>query len=308
MYFFMSKPWTAEQEVDKALAKDLIAQQFSSLSPASVQLMGKGWDNTVFRVNGKYVFRFPRRQIAVGLLEQEWQVLPKVAQRVSLDIPAPLFLGKPTDAYPWPFVGYQFVSGRTMCQARLSRDQRAACAAPLGGFLRELHSISGEHAREYGVGEYAFGKIDRAKRIAEKLPIIADLGLSPHVPELLQLLEQVCGAVLPEGEPVLVHGDMYARHLVVDDNNALSGVIDWGDLHVDSIAVDLQIAFSFLPKSAHDQFFQEYRAEVSAQARDYALLRALYSMVMIVAYSHDIGDKDLLDEGLVGLELLAEHA
>lgn len=304
----MTNPWTAECEVDQALAQSLIEEQFPQCRPVSVQVIGKGWDNTVFRVNGEYVFRFPRRQVAVGLLQQEWRVLSHIAERVSLKIPKPLFLGKPTDAYPWPFVGYCFVPGRTVCQARLRHDQRATCAAPLGKFLRDLHNISAEQAQRYGVEEYSFGKIDRAARIAEKLPILAELGVSPHIQQLEKVLERVGATIAPEGRQVLVHGDLYARHLIVNDNNVLSGVIDWGDLHVDSFSADLQIAFSFLPKSSHDNFFQAYGFYVSAQARDYALLRALHSMVMVVAYSHDVGDSDLLSEGLVGLELLADHS
>ena len=39
--------------------------------------------------------------------------------------------------------------------------------------------------------------------------------------------------------PVFVHGDLYSRHLLVDDAGRPCGVIDWGDCHVGDPAVDL---------------------------------------------------------------------
>ena len=51
--------------------------------------MGAGWDNTAYLVNGEWVFRFPRRTIAVPLLEAEGRVLPKLAPRLPLSDSAP---------------------------------------------------------------------------------------------------------------------------------------------------------------------------------------------------------------------------
>lgn len=56
-----------------------------------------------------------------------------------------------------------------------------------------------------------------------------------------------------EGPPTTLHGDLYARHLLVD-RGRLIGVIDWGDLMAGDPAVDLTVAVTFLPRAARASF------------------------------------------------------
>src|SRR4051812_35619656 len=113
----MTQPWSAEHVVTDSLARSLIEAQFPELALARVELLGTGWDNTAFCVNGACVFRFPRRQFAVPFLENEMRLLPALALLVPLAIPNPRFVGRPTEAYPWPFAGYPLLPGRTACAA-----------------------------------------------------------------------------------------------------------------------------------------------------------------------------------------------
>ena len=68
-------PWQAECEIDVELARRLIEEQCPQLAPADLEPAGQGWDNTVFRVNRRWVFRFPRRQIGADLLDAEVAIL-----------------------------------------------------------------------------------------------------------------------------------------------------------------------------------------------------------------------------------------
>src|ERR1700676_2615249 len=142
----MQRPWTAEIEVSAALAQVLIESQFAELAPIRIAPLGVGWDNTAYRVNGEYVFRFPRRQIAVELILTETRLLPLVAPRLSLPVPVPKFVGQPTERYPWPFSGYRMLAGRTACAAGMDDRQRIAAAEPLARFLAALHAIDADEA------------------------------------------------------------------------------------------------------------------------------------------------------------------
>jgi aminoglycoside phosphotransferase (APT) family kinase protein len=104
---------------------------------------------------------------------------------------------------------------------------------------------------------------------------------------------------------VLAHGDLYARHLLVDLEGQLAGVIDWGDVHIGDPAVDLSIAHSFLPPSAHPGFLDAYGA-VAAPAWSVARLRALWHTSMVLLYAADCGDADLLREGLRAMSCIRD--
>ncbi|MDQ0856948.1 hypothetical protein [Bacillus sp. V2I10] len=90
----MGNPWSPEQTVSESLAEKLITKDFPELHSVHAKLLGKGFDNTVFKVNGCYVFRFPRRQIAVDLLQTEERLLPMLPD-MGIAIPVPIFSGSP---------------------------------------------------------------------------------------------------------------------------------------------------------------------------------------------------------------------
>ena len=103
--------WSAEVTVDEDLARRLIATQFPQVELGSMRLLGEGWDNTVWLVDERWAFRFPRRAIAVAGVEREMDVLPRLAPLLPLPIPVPVHRGRPADGYPWPFFGSLLLPG-----------------------------------------------------------------------------------------------------------------------------------------------------------------------------------------------------
>ena len=64
----MRREWEATIELTERQAALLIEQQFPHLAPVQMSVLGVGWDNAAFLVNKHFVFRFPRREVAAGLL------------------------------------------------------------------------------------------------------------------------------------------------------------------------------------------------------------------------------------------------
>ena len=83
----MSNEWQAKIRVDSKLAAKLISEQFPALKDQSLELLGEGWDNIVYQLGKEWVFRFPRRDISVQLIESECRLLPLIATQLPLDIP-----------------------------------------------------------------------------------------------------------------------------------------------------------------------------------------------------------------------------
>jgi len=99
---------------------------------------------------------------------------------------------------------------------------------------------------------------------------------------------------------VVVHGDFYVRHIMVDDRCKVTGVIDWGDLHMGDPAIDLGVLFAFLPIEAHAEFLQTY-GEVSEGTWHLARLRAIYHSSIFALYGHDTKNADVLEEAIWAL-------
>ncbi|HZS36956.1 MAG TPA: phosphotransferase [Polyangia bacterium] len=287
----------AEQLVSPSLAAALIDRQFPELRPARAEPAGEGWDNFAFRVNGSLMFRFPRRELAVDWIVKEHRFLPRIAPLLPLPAPIPKWLGHADLDYPWPFLGHEMVPGETACGADLNDRERAECAAPLARFLAALHRIPVEDAPPD-----RFARLDAERLISRartNFNAMQSKGLISDIGRLNDLLKSV-EPLHPE-PPVLVHGDMYVRHLLLNESRKLCGVIDWGDLHASDPAIDLAIAHSFLPPSAHAAFRAAYGPIPDVRWR-WAKWRALYHSTVIAL----MDDAALTREGLRALAWIQE--
>ena len=95
--------WDAEVVVDESTVRALLAEQFPELDAASARLLGEGWDNSVWVVEERWAFRFPRRAVAIPGIERELDSLPRLAPLLPVPIPVPRFIGVPNDRFAWPF-------------------------------------------------------------------------------------------------------------------------------------------------------------------------------------------------------------
>jgi aminoglycoside phosphotransferase (APT) family kinase protein len=295
--------WTPEEVVSPERAAELIGAQFPELAPVRVSPLGAGWDNTAYRVNDSHVFRFPRREIAVALLETEARVLPAIAGRLPLPIPQPTLVGRPTEAFGWPFTGYPFLEGRTACRLGLDEAQRAAVAEPLGHFLAALHGLPVDEMVALGVSGDSIGRLDLSTRVPRALEVLGRLppaSLGCDAAAVRRLIEASAAIRAPTAR-VLAHGDLYVRHLLIDEQGQLCGIIDWGDLHVGNPAVDLAVAHGFLPPAARSAFLRAYGRRVPAPTWWLARFRAIFSALCILDYGRQTGEADLEREGRISL-------
>ena len=111
----------------------------------------------------------------------------------------------------------------------------------------------------------------------------------------------MAGLELPPSEGLaLVHGDLHARHVFVDDGR-LSGVIDWGDVCRSDPAVDLVLVWCALPPAARAAFFDEYGA-VGEEGLLRARVLSLFLCAVLALHARAEGLGDVERESLDGLE------
>jgi aminoglycoside phosphotransferase (APT) family kinase protein len=286
--------WDADVELPLDRACALIASQFPDLVPVSAELLGQGWDNIALLVNQEFVFRFPRRKLAGTLIEAECLCLPAIHTRVAVPIPMPIFPGQPDGGYPYSFAGYRQIEGVPACRRAWTDVERASFAEPLAIFLRELHGIPidpemkapCDTLKRADIRMRLPKDIERAKRLSR---LLASNGFEADA--VVAALEALDGTP-QEFDRVWVHGDFYPCHFLVDPEGGLSGVIDWGDVHLGDRAIDLSIAFTFLPPEARGTFWAAYGSpaeEIQRRAR----FRALHYGVVLLEYTTDVSDATL---------------
>ena len=161
---------------------------------------------------------------------------------LPLPIPAPVYIGRPSAAFPWPFFGAQLLAGREPAFVPLD-GRRDRLAAQFGTFLRALHDPSLVAAHGSGLPVDPMGRADMAKRAPKTREALASLeavGAWTAPASVERLLDEALGLGPADGN-ALLHGDLHVRHVLLDDAGGLSAVIDWGDLCLGDPSIDLSL-------------------------------------------------------------------
>jgi aminoglycoside phosphotransferase (APT) family kinase protein len=279
------REWSAEVTVDAELATRLIREQFPDVELRSISLLGEGWDNTMWLLDGEWVFRFPRRSSVLAGIQNELRLLPRLAPLLPLAIPLPELVGEPSDAFPWPFYGCRLIPGRELADAELDDAALTHLARPLAEFLRELHALD----LDADLPVDPVGRANMTRRVPrtrQYLEEVVSLGLWRPPPVVDELLE--AASELPDVEPTATcHGDLHLRHLLVDARGVPTGVIDWIDLSRNDPCVDLVLYWAALPPDGRSEFLAVYGAVAEEQLLRARILSLFLCGVLAVYGEHE---------------------
>jgi aminoglycoside phosphotransferase (APT) family kinase protein len=296
--------WDADVTIDEPLVRALVAEQFPELDASSARFLAEGWDNSVWMVEERLAFRFPRREVAAPLIDREVAVLARLAPELPFPIPVPTFVGEPSEHYPWRFFGSPLLPGVEPADAHLSDAGRVRLAPQVGRFLRALHAPDvlrlADPDRSLADDPLSRAGMElRVPRTRARLDELEEVGLWSPSPTVDALLEEA-SALRPPEPIALVHGDLHFRHVLVAGAE-LTGVIDWGDMCRADPAVDLLLYWCFFTRAGREAF-----VEVYGPIPDDRLLRArvlaLFMCAILLAYGRDQGFAAIEAEAYAGLE------
>jgi aminoglycoside phosphotransferase (APT) family kinase protein len=255
-----------------------------------VELVAAGWDYTVHRVDGRWAFRFPRREIVLEPMQRELAVLGRLPP--SLPVPRPVHRGAPSARFRWPFWGARWLPGSEA--AAVPDAARHELAPQLAAALRRLHDSD---LPDLPVDVQRRADMPfRVPRVRTELAAAASLWRPPAaVFDFLDHAER-----LPPPEAIATcHGDLHFRQLLVDEGR-LTGIVDWVDVCRSDPGVDLQVYWSFVPPAARSEFLDEY-GPVPQGSLLRARVLALFLNAALARYGRDEGVPSVEAEALAGL-------
>lgn len=243
----------------------------------------EGWDTVASLVDGRWVERRPRRPDVAEQLLRETRLMPWLAPRLPLPVPVPEVAG-----HDPLVVRHALVPGRAL----ESPDARAGFA--IGRFLRALHDCPAATAVEHAAAPPAETHRTRAETLDRFRVDVVPLLPRPDRAAATALL--AAARDLPAD--TLVHGDLGPEHILVDAGR-VSGVIDFGDVHIGDPAVDLAWALHGTPAEFAAAVATAYRVtdELRRRASVWHRLGPWHEVI----HGLDTGVDDYVRSGLTGL-------
>jgi|GEM_PF-1475232 len=228
-------PWSCDRTLDAAGVAAALAHNFQDrFLDAAITYFGAGWDNETYVITphsgatGKrWLFRFPKRADCVPAMERELETLPVISDALSIAVPTPTFVGQPSDAFPYPFFGYDMIEGVTGDDLDFEVREREQLARTLGEDLRRLHDLTFPGLDLPVAGETFEARITR---VEEDFSLLEEaLGVSRAKSWAKQWRE----ATLPplyQGPPRFLHDDLGSSHMIFSpESKRLVGLIDFTD-------------------------------------------------------------------------------
>ncbi len=264
---------SAAGAIDAETAARAIARRFPELADKAVTLLGEGWGNRGFLVDGAWVARFPKSADAAAKLARERALLERLAWRLPVAVPAITLVGEPDGECPFGFAAHRRLPGEPGLSAA-GVDARAI-GTQLGGLIRALHDAPVDGMLAIGVRD-ASAEDDPRRAHADAQGALARLGARLPAQEREMCLTVLAWPAPPPGAGrVIAHRDLHGEHVcLAADRRRVLGVFDWGDAAVSDPAVDFA-AVKWLGVPCFDAMAAAYGALVTPGFRLRVALLAL---------------------------------
>ncbi len=300
----MTHQWNATIQVPSELAKQLIESQLN-LQVESIRFFGEGFDNIVYLINDAIIFRFPRREMGIDLINNEIKVLPYIAKHVSFRFSYPQFIGQPTKEYPYAFAGYPIIQGPALNHFWPDKIDLTQVASELGTWLRELHQIAPLKSHRELFGDRQLWRVHLPSRQERCLAMLSQYGSyfeqsGFDINSLKQILKHFTALQFTVDKSCYLHGDIYCKHVIIDDELHLRGLIDWGDCHIGHPGIDVSSAIMLFDENTRDSFFAGY-GEIDDATHIIATLRAFCHPFALLPYAYEQKDEKVAAWATVAL-------
>ncbi len=283
----MANIWDKTIEVTPDMVQALLLSQFN-LEATTIELLGQGFDNTAFLVNQQFVFRFPHKAQALNFMENEIMLLPYLANKLPFPVPSPQFIGKPSDVYPFVFLGYPVLPGTLLAETCEPLVDDINFAQIVGSWLAQLHSLpvlDKHRANLKGVNDWRLSIEQRTGRVKTTLVQYHDsfisCGFDPaYLSELMDSFQMLDTTIAKHS---YLHGDLYAKHILINEHKLPVGFIDWGDMHIGHPALDIALGFIIFTDNALQAFTDAY-GTIDEATMNVARFKAYYHSILALPY------------------------
>lgn len=262
------------------LVQRLIETQFPHYSALPLEsLASPGTDNAIFRLGADFTVRLPKVDWAVQTPEREVAILSHMTG-LSLDVPAPVALGKPGEGYPWPWSILHWAKGEpATAHAFSTYDARS-----LANFLVEMRSRPVDLSFQAGAANNS-----RGGALSRRADAFGKAALALGDEYDSAALDRIWDAAISasqDHQQMWLHGDLHGGNLLIRDGG-LSGVIDWGLAGVGDGACDLAAGWTLFDGVAREAFFAVLDPDGASRLRGAGW--ALSIAVIFLAHYRDKG-------------------
>lgn len=225
----MPGPPSVNERQARAMVRAIITHHFGS-KPKRVSPKGGGITNFVYEANhakGDFIVRMsPQPAKVKEYLKEQWAM----SKAREVGVPVPEVLEVAADVVPIPYMVSRKVEGseathhpeRMAVLREMGRLTALIHTIPTSGFGHTFDWSSNQLSRKETWAEY----LNRELNIDQRLKVLQSNRML-SAPQLRTLRATLRDIEKLDADPVLNHGDMRLKNVMVDGSGEITAVIDW---------------------------------------------------------------------------------
>ena len=278
--------------------KNLLEEKFN-ISIDSIKQIGEGYDSKAYLVNDEYIFKIKFSANKKKGYEKEKAIYDFLNSRLNTDIKIPnIEYSYISDEIS--ILGYKEIKGKFLSPKlylTLSQEEKSQLKIDISNFLRLMHDLDYSDISSY--------TIDNKQNVLEEYQLLRDTIYDSLTDVEKQYIESFMQRLnttdIFDGKKCLCHNDFSCNHLLLDDNNRLCGIIDFGDSGI----IDEYCDFIYLLEDSEEELGHEFGEDVLRlygnidiqKAKEYQDVVEQYYPIETIVYGIKNNKQDFIDKG-----------
>lgn len=270
-----------------------------------IALIGEGYDSKAYLVNNEFVFKVKFSANEKKGYEKEKAIYDFLNKKTDTRIHIPQieysYIGDEVS-----ILGYKEIKGTFLTPdiySKLSKGEQDLLKQDIARFLRQLHDLDYNEISSY--------TIDNKQNVLEEYQLIKETIYDSFTDTEKQYIEnfmkRLHSTTIFDGRKCLCHNDFSCNHLLLDENNRLTGVIDFGDAGI----IDEYCDFIYLLEDSDEEIGHEFGEDILKlygnidilKAKEYQDVVEQYYPIETIVYGIKNNRQDFIERGRAGLKL-----
>ena len=279
--------------------KYLLEHIFKDLKVESIKVLGSGYDSVAYLVNNEYVFKIKFSANKKKGYEKEKAIYDFLNKNLKTNIKIPnIEYSHISDDIS--ILGYKEIKGIFLTPSiyeNMTSKEQEQLKKDITLFLKQMHNLDTTEIKEY--------TIDNKQNVLEEYQLLRSTiydGLTEEEKEYIEnFMKKLNTTTIFDDKKCLCHNDFSCNHLLLDDNNRLCGIIDFGDSGI----IDEYADFMYLLEDSEEEIGHEFGEDILKlygdinieKAKEYQSVTEEYYPIEIIVYGIKNNNNEKIEEG-----------
>lgn len=279
--------------------KYIISHTFKDFKICTIKVIGSGYDSVAYLVNNEYIFKIKISANKKKGYTKEKAILDFLNKYLISDIKIPkIEYSYISDEFE--IMGYKSIDGRFLTPKiyeNMSDKQKDILKNDIAKFLKQLHNLDYSEISEY--------LIDNRENVLEEYKLLKETiydKLTKIEKEYIEnFFEELDATKIFDDRKCLCHNDFSSNHLLLDKENKLVGVIDFGDAGI----IDEYCDFIYLLEDSDEEIGSSFGEEILKlygdinidRAKKYQEIVEMYYPIETIVYGIRNNIYDFISKG-----------